>query len=446
MHIETIEARRLFAATLDATFGTGGNLAFPLDRAVLNVLATGGEVYVQVYQRPRERIVIFKYNEDGTLDTAWGRGGYVVPKFTSNNGDGISVIDELTLVRDGRTGGLLVGDVNQTYAGIRVERYTSTGQLDTAWGDSGAISYSENRTELTLDAVIALPQKQVMLAFEREQQKAERTYDLGTKGGADDVALLKFDKRGRYDKAFNGGHALTVAIGNYSGTSTGGRDLAPDRTDVENFSSPTFGDIQFFNDGSFRVISLRDQTQQTTTVENFDSFSTIGRTVYSVESTNVSANGVLRKRPSQAYVLKRIEMDNNVDTVEPNFRPQAAAASADGVGVSVLFNTLRSASLLQIGPNGRGKPERLPGPFSTRGVGSVVRSGSGDFVAQSYSDRGFGLLNLGLNLTLGRARVITPETDLPTNGLYPYTADDSGRLLGRHTDIDNNVFLLSRYV
>ena len=217
------------------------------------------------------------------------------------------------MVLDPRTGGLLLGGSNG--AGLVIERHTATGAGNTSWGAGGERVYNENKTNLTIASITALPHNRVLLAFKREQQRSRISYTPdGRRGGADDVALLMLDRHGSYDRTFNGGHSIRLSAASYAQTQT--QTANDDRsiittTRVEDFSTPTFGDIQFRADGGLRVIVTRLAAHATTVdlfnhngVEPNDSSTTSSRFVSSVESTAVSPDGVLVPRKSQAYVLR----------------------------------------------------------------------------------------------------------------------------------------------
>ena len=108
-HTEPLEPRRLYAKGLDPTFGDGGRVPLSEDYRLLGVLATHGEVYVDTFHAKRGRRQIFKYSDAGVLDTAWGTNGYVVTHVIPGSTGEALVSDPLTMVRDNRTGGLLLG-------------------------------------------------------------------------------------------------------------------------------------------------------------------------------------------------------------------------------------------------------------------------------------------------------------------------------------------------
>ena len=467
-HIESVEARRLFAVTPtpDVSFASGGRLSFPIDQPVLDVLATHGEIYVQVYQRSRSRIAVFKYNDAGVPDTAWGRGGYIVPTLLFEQAQ--KQIFTFAMVRDSRTGGLLLGGVNDPIedddvydptASVAVERHAANGELDTAWGKNGQVAYAEPKTALSLERVVALPHKKILLALGREELLG--TAEDGkssTRGGPDDVALLKFDTRGRYDRTFNNGHALRVADGNYRSVHS---DVDDETTmDVEDSTVPTFGDVQFFTDETLRVVSTREQTHQTRMTYNVDVITYAGKSVFSAESTALTADGKIGAAGTQSYVLKRVTIDDGGNGNTHDFRPMAAVASADGKGVAVLADVDSSSgthggTLLRVGPGYRSSPEVLPDVLGKRYLGNFVRTGSGVVLVQSSGTDGDyggdtlrpgpGVLSLGRDLAVGRNRVLVPLTYFPAFSLDTMTLDDNGRLLTEGTNTKTNTFDVTRY-
>jgi len=113
--------------TLDSSFGSGGivNNTFGADGPVMAV-AIQPDGKILAYAAGFFGGSVARLNTDGSIDTAFGSGGFAVSK-SLNSGPGI--LSVMALQADGK---ILV-----TGAGL-LGRYTSTGQLDPTFGNAGS--------------------------------------------------------------------------------------------------------------------------------------------------------------------------------------------------------------------------------------------------------------------------------------------------------------------
>ncbi|HEX8325355.1 MAG TPA: hypothetical protein VF595_15745 [Tepidisphaeraceae bacterium] len=416
-HIEHVEGRRLCALAPDAGFGTGGQIALPSSYIPFNLLATHGAIYVDTHDQQREnRHVIFKFTNKGRRDTAWGRGGYVVPGLFPGYSTGNPGYD---MAYDTRTGGLLIG--NTENAVLKVMRLTADGQPDAAWGDNGRIVYSEKKTFLQLGMMKPLANKRVLIAFDRQQQLGTPFKGTAKPGGADDVALVRIDRLGRFDKTFNAAKPLTVVAGGYSADVQYDRGVAVSGT--ENFNDPTFRDLTLNDDGTYHVITTTQYGKSflTPPVRN-QGVAFSSRTTTSAESRVVSGDGALIKKKASTYVLKRDKTYLVGDASRSNYVVRGAFAVEDN-GIAVLANADGDTALKRIGPDWFSAVINVlpPGDEEYRPYLAYVVQNDSDQTLAVGSQGELKLYKAGLS-RVGEAVYIE---DYP----YSVTLDDDGRVV-----------------
>lgn len=146
--------------SLDTTFGTDGIVTTALgdDESVANSIAldkngkivvagttwtkpAGGEESNEKKSTGQEvsnsRILLLRYNNDGTLDSSFGSGGVV----TTTIGDGsfVNVAHHVTIQNNGKIviAGSSINDANAT---LVIARYNSDGSPDTSFGTNGIVT------------------------------------------------------------------------------------------------------------------------------------------------------------------------------------------------------------------------------------------------------------------------------------------------------------------
>ena len=146
--------------SLDTTFGTDGIVTTALgdDESVANSIAldkngkivvagttwtkpAGGEESNEKKSTGQEvsnsRILLLRYNNDGTLDSSFGSGGVV----TTTIGDGsfVNIAHHVTIQNNGKIviAGSSINDANAT---VVIARYNSDGSPDTSFGTNGIVT------------------------------------------------------------------------------------------------------------------------------------------------------------------------------------------------------------------------------------------------------------------------------------------------------------------
>jgi uncharacterized delta-60 repeat protein len=132
--------------TLDSTFGTGGEVVNALPITVYNSLPSGvvltstGQIltYASNYATTPDQFVLARYNANGSLDTSFGQGGYVV---TTIQGD----MQQYGTLLQQPNGDLIVatetGSNGTTIGGIwSLYRFNANGTPDTSFGNQGVVT------------------------------------------------------------------------------------------------------------------------------------------------------------------------------------------------------------------------------------------------------------------------------------------------------------------
>lgn len=131
--------------SLDTTFGTGGIVRTSINQyaSVANALAIypGSKLVVggQTWNGTKYNMSLVRYNSDGSLDTTFGSGGKVTTQVGTKNDviEGIAVQSDGKIVAVGHTDTVVNKKTGQTAHKIAVVRYTATGALDATFGSSG---------------------------------------------------------------------------------------------------------------------------------------------------------------------------------------------------------------------------------------------------------------------------------------------------------------------
>ncbi|HVN61828.1 MAG TPA: hypothetical protein VMT59_11215 [Gaiellaceae bacterium] len=141
LDFDLVVARLDADGSLDATFGHGGIVETPVDSLDTRVtslalqpdgaLDVAGDVAKpSTSLRKSVGFVLARYNEDGSIDSGFGRNGVV----TTIMGVGNSYASALALQADGK---LIVAGGGH---GFRLARYTADGSLDSTFGSGGMVT------------------------------------------------------------------------------------------------------------------------------------------------------------------------------------------------------------------------------------------------------------------------------------------------------------------
>lgn len=177
-------------ATLDPSFGTGGNVT-------TNLGGTDNEANALALQ-PDKKIVaagfsnalgtnafaLARYNNDGSLDTTFGPGGSVVTAISANTDEAKAVI----MRKDGRivAAGFSGASGTEDFA---LARYTADGTLDTSFGTNG-----------TRTTAISGGSDEILAAVHQSDGKIIAAGFSGT-----DFAVARYTENGSLDTTFGTG-------------------------------------------------------------------------------------------------------------------------------------------------------------------------------------------------------------------------------------------------
>ena len=180
------------AGTLDPTFGTNGFVGEPvgsdMDDAIALMPLDDGSIIVGGPNRsPSDEAVLVRYSSDGELDTAFGEGGSTQVAF-----DGAD-IDANASVRFAQQsdGKIIVGTGSET-GDMALARVTTDGDLDSTFVGGGiAVFPIAGGPSIQIDTIGIGPDNEIVVAM---------AHDSG-----DELSVVRFDRDGEKDLSFAGG-------------------------------------------------------------------------------------------------------------------------------------------------------------------------------------------------------------------------------------------------
>ena len=184
----------------DASFNGNGVVTTPIgsgdDVAYAVVVQADGKIVVAGFSQSgsQDGFALVRYNQNGSLDTAFGTGGIV----TTPVGFG-GIARSLVLQPDGK---LLAAGMasNGSDTDFELVRYTTSGTLDVTFGTGGMVMTAIGPGN---DAAYAL-----------DLQKGKPTAAGSSWNGSDDdFALVRYNANGTPDTSFGGDGKVTTAIG-----------------------------------------------------------------------------------------------------------------------------------------------------------------------------------------------------------------------------------------
>jgi uncharacterized delta-60 repeat protein len=187
---------------LDPTFGTGGKVTSAprpwLNGAYGLAVQRDGRIVVSGFSSNAVDLdfALARYHADGSLDSTFGNGGFVISAFSHGN----EIANGLALQRDGKilvAGPSSPGDVYE----VAVARYLPTGALDRTFGRRGVAWASNGRGSDEALAVAVQP--------DGKPVAAGWSYDAN----GYDFGVTRFRANGAPDPAFGHDGRATTAIG-----------------------------------------------------------------------------------------------------------------------------------------------------------------------------------------------------------------------------------------
>lgn len=182
---------------LDATFNQTGVVTTSLTNADIYgtavVIQPDGKILVGGRSDP-EKLTVVRYDDDGSLDTGFGIGGIAtspVDDLGSGVGNLVALDTENRIVVAG------TGKVSPTAFQMTTVRFTSQGQLDLGFGNSGVVTTSLAGGEAFGHAVAVQPDNKPVVAGQVNS----------------DLAVVRYTVTGTLDTGFSGSGVVTTSIG-----------------------------------------------------------------------------------------------------------------------------------------------------------------------------------------------------------------------------------------
>ena len=128
--------------SLDTAFGTGGVATYDgggTDYGYSITIDSNGKVLVagSSYSSSNDDMAVWRFNADGSLDTAFGTGGVAT---YDNSGSHLDYAYSVTVDSNGKV--LVAGrSYNGSYSDMAVWRFNANGSPDTAFGTGGVATY-----------------------------------------------------------------------------------------------------------------------------------------------------------------------------------------------------------------------------------------------------------------------------------------------------------------
>ncbi|MDQ4123260.1 MAG: FG-GAP-like repeat-containing protein [Acidobacteriota bacterium] len=195
--------------TLDSAFGDGGKVitdvsGFDLAEAI--AIQPDGKILVAGYSGSPRRFSLVRYNSDGTLDQTFGTAGKVIQQVgTSSVGDAGRAI---ALQTDGKiiVAGVAAVDLAQTTVNrFALVRFNQNGTIDASFGTSGkVITTITSAGHSSLSDVVIQADGKILVTGDNSEQ------------GASDVAVVRYNQNGTLDAGFGNNGIVTTRFGGSS--------------------------------------------------------------------------------------------------------------------------------------------------------------------------------------------------------------------------------------
>lgn len=193
--------------SIDSNFGTDGNLCAitsPAGTGQMTSLAlqTDGKIvasakFTTSFTAPFD-FMIFRFNQNGTLDTSFDGDGYARTDFDSVFDDAMSihVLPDGKILATGRAG---INGSSQYNFGLA--RYNSNGSLDSSFGTNGkAVAFADNTAGSEDYSSVLLENGKIIIARYKRQ---------ASPGISTDGQIARFNADGSIDSSFGNGGQIT---------------------------------------------------------------------------------------------------------------------------------------------------------------------------------------------------------------------------------------------
>jgi len=175
--------------TLDNNFGTNGsvftNVSVADDEVLATAIQTDNKIVVVGYSEKPAQFTIARYQTNGTLDLTFGTNGIVKTQF-----DGAGFALAVVIQTDGKI--LVGGSAEGMFA---LTRYTSSGQLDTGFGNQGIVLTTIGNNS-TINGIAVQTDGKIVAAGYTEKNS--------------DFAIARYTSSGVLDTSFGGGDGIEI--------------------------------------------------------------------------------------------------------------------------------------------------------------------------------------------------------------------------------------------
>jgi uncharacterized delta-60 repeat protein len=191
--------------TLDSSFGTGGEVVNALPITVYTlpsgvVITSSGQIvtYASNYGSASNQFVLARYNANGSLDTSFGQGGYVLTTIQGDN-EGFGTLlqqpnGDLIVAAETGSNGTTSGGIWSLY------RFNANGTPDTSFGNQGVVTTAAPRGP---EAVVLYPNAGT--------PNDGKIVAIGQ--GPNDTALLaRYNANGSLDTTFGSGGLMQTQV------------------------------------------------------------------------------------------------------------------------------------------------------------------------------------------------------------------------------------------
>jgi uncharacterized delta-60 repeat protein len=402
------------AGALDPTFGSGGivNTA-PSGIAYAVALQTDGKI-VAGGDSGSGPFSVARYTTTGALDTSFGNGGSVAVSFfnkTSTHLGGVALDSSGRIVLAGNSYSPKIQD------NLALARLTSSGSLDTTFGNKGKVLTPLSGSEL--DAVVIQPNGQIIVAGWGGTSNSSASFGLLARYNANGSLDTSFGNGGLVETYLGTGQAVFNALALQSdGKIVAGGKEAPTATSG-NF---IFAVARFNANGSLDT-SFGSGGQVTTSIAG----NATGAWETSVHGLLVQSNGM-------------IVAAGTVWTAPSKSNLEVALARYDTFGN--LDPTFGSGGVTQTPPSGINNDEALAAALQSDG--KIVTAGyNGSFELERYTSAG------ALDTTFNGTGIVTTPAAVAAYGIAIYPSTDTTGNAGKIVAVGRSasgIFAVARYL
>ena len=188
------------SGSLDLSFGSGGKVTTAIgnssDAGLSIALQSDGKMVMAGYSLTGSKydFSLVRYNNDGSLDNAFGAGGKVITVFANSNDCGNFV----AIQSDGKI--VVVGSSRNFDWDFALVRYNSDGSLDNAFGSGGKVTTDFGGYDVGISAALQSDGKIVLTGW------SYVGFDV-------DFALVRYNIDGSLDNTFGTGGKATTDLG-----------------------------------------------------------------------------------------------------------------------------------------------------------------------------------------------------------------------------------------